>query len=288
MASAWYIVGLGYSGGAIARAATGRGARVAGTTRDPAKAAAWRADGVDASVWSADSGLALPGKVADAVLCVTFAPSEVSNDALASLIHSAVAAGCQRVVYLSSTSVYAPADGDWVDDDGAVAPSTAMGARRVEAEACVAAAAGDVRVDVLRLPGIYGPGRTGRDRFFDGSYRVPGDGSHWSNRIHRDDIASAALAVGTSAANRRVWLAVDDTPFQLRPYADWVCAALGLPVLPATPWSEIPARSLPFYAGNRRMRASGLHAIGWRPAYPSYREGLAASWAAEDGTGADG
>ena len=262
MQRAWHIVGLGYSGGAIARAARATGAPVSGTVRDPERADAWRAEGVDAVAWDACTGTPLALPETGAVLCITFAPSDVPNDALADLVRQAVSDGCERIVYLSSTSVYAPSEGEWVDDDGLVAPTTAMGERRVEAERCVMEAAGRVPAHVLRLPGIYGPGRTGRSRFLAGTYRVPGDGTHWSNRIHQVDLASAALAVAATDGSRRTWVAVDDTPFQLRDYADWVCDALGLARLPGTPWEEIPARSRPFYAGNRRMVASGLRALG--------------------------
>lgn len=277
------VIGAGYSGEAIARVALSHGWDVVATTTRTHRAHDLEDADIPAMVYRAGKGAwpARGGRLAAAVL--TFGTRDASDAALAATIGAVAAAGATRVVYLSSTSVYADAGGDWVDDDGPIDPPAEIGVRRLAAEkaAQVAADAARVRLDILRLPGIYGPERTPRDRFAKGTYRVPGDGSTHSNRIYVTDIGFAVQAVLEDESERRTWLAADDEPFTIREFADWMCETLGLEALPDTPWSEIPERSRPFFAGDRKMRAAALRERGWRPTVPDYRDGHLLAWAME-------
>ena len=116
--------------------------------------------------------------------------------------------------YLSSTVVYGDRDGGWVDEDSLPAPSQERGRRRLAAETSWEAFACNRAVDVFRLAGIYGPGRSAFDDLRSGRARRIVKPGHAFGRIHRDDIAAAVLAAMRQdrAAGRRVLNLADDVP----------------------------------------------------------------------------
>lgn len=283
------IVGLGYSGAAIAERAIGCGQPVWGTTTSPDRAVALeRADGslqmaVVAFPEDADSVRveAVAGSGAHAVVTVgTRGTVEEARAAASSMGAWLAAHGVERVVYLSSTSVYGDRDGDWVAADDEVAPNTQMGHRRVAAEQAIVAATGGAAM-VVRLPGIYGPGRTCADRLAKGTYTVPSDHSKWSNRVHVADIASAVDVLLKSGVAGDRYIACDDTPFPAEELPTWAAERLGFPPPERVPFAQLSERAKPFWAGSRRFRNDKLKALGWTPQYPEYRAGHEAAWRAE-------
>ena len=95
----------------------------------------------------------------------------------------------KKLVYVSSTGVYAPGDGQWVDERWPIAPTTASGKLRARAEAALAnpSELSKTPTAILRVAGIYGPGRGIAERLRAGTYRVIGDGSSYVSRVHVDD-----------------------------------------------------------------------------------------------------
>lgn len=284
-APSWWVLGGGFTGRAVRRALAQRGAEVHLTSTTEEGAHALRAEGWDAHVWRAGSELA-PRRVTRAL--ITFGPSQASLSELRAAIDACAERGACRVYYLSSTAVYGPAGGAWIDDAARVAPETALGETRAEAERAYReqCARAGVECCVLRLAGIYGPGRSGRARFLAGTYQVPAGGPRYSNRISARDAAGALLALDDASTRPDACIVADGAPFTIRAYADWMCAQLQLPPLPDTPWGAVPARSRPFFAGNRRCRPSALAAIGWSPAFASVFEGLPRCWREEDSAAA--
>ena len=284
-APSWWVLGGGFTGRAVSRALAQRGAEVHLTSTTEEGAHTLRAQGWDAHTWRAGSALA-PHRAARAL--ITFGPSQASLSELRAAIDACAERGARRVYYLSSTAVYGPAGGAWIDDAARVAPETALGEARAEAERAYQEECVRAGVDgcALRLAGIYGPGRSGRARFLAGTYRVPAGGPRYSNRISARDAASALLKLDDAATRPDACIVADGSPFTIRGYADWMCAQLALPPLPDTPWSEVPARSRPFFAGNRRCRPSTLTALGWSPAFASVFEGLPLCWREEDSAAA--
>lgn len=289
MSAPLLVVGLGYSGAAIADRAIEEGARVWGTTTSVERASALeRADGsLQMAVVAFPSDAtsvriaALVGAHATAVVTVGTRGSVDDARADARSIGAwLVAHEVERFVYLSSTSVYGDRGGDWVDADTAVAPDTRMGHRRVAAEEGLQEATGGAAM-ILRLPGIYGPGRTCAERLSKGAYVVPSDHSKWSNRIHVDDIATAVhvlLAHGTPGAS---YIACDDEPFPAEELPTWAAERLGFEPPTRVPFAELSERAKPFWSGSRRFRNDKLKALGWAPAFPNYRAGHEAAWRAE-------
>jgi nucleoside-diphosphate-sugar epimerase len=270
------VAGLGYSGAAIAAEAREAGFAVTGTARDPA--AAQPPPGV-AVIPFAEAGAA----IRDAThLVVTAAPAEAGDPVLAA--HRAAIAAASAlgwIGYLSTTGVYGDRGGAEVDEATAPAPGQARSLRRLEAEQAWRAAAGlrGAALDIFRVGGIYGPGRSALDELRAGVARRVRKPGHAFSRIHRDDIALAVVAGALRPGGVRVLHLVDDEP---APSGDVVAEAarlLGLEPPAETPFEQARLRMSPvalsFWEENRRVaNAATKRALGiaWR--CPTYREGL--------------
>lgn len=164
------------------------------------------------------------------------------------------------LVYASSTGVYGVSDGSWVDEDTPAEPATDTGAVLAEAEAVAREAGGTV----VRLSGLYGPGRTGIERYL-GDVTVK---RGYTNRIHREDAARAMRAArAASDDGHDLYLAVDDEPVDRHDLARWLSEHTG------RPHGELVderART------HKRCRNDRLRGTGWEPAFPTYREGYRA------------
>ncbi|HRK25011.1 MAG TPA: NAD-dependent epimerase/dehydratase family protein [Beijerinckiaceae bacterium] len=196
----------------------------------------------------------------------------------------AAMAGADRasrsVVYLSTIGVYGDRGGDWVDATAAPNPASERSRRRLAAEQDWAGFAKKTGASlaVLRLPGIYGPGRSVIDDLLAGSARRIVKPGQVFNRIHVDDVAEA---IGRAFERRFDGIVdiVDDAP---APPQDVVTYAAGLLGLAPPPPVAFDAASLTpmarsFYSENKRVSNARTRALlGWRPNFPTYREGLAA------------
>lgn len=179
-----------------------------------------------------------------------------------------------RVLFTSSTAVYGQSDGGWVDETSPTEPQGFSGRRLLEAErlalGCGRPAA------VLRLAGIYGPGRTRLiDEVRSGSATVPDGGEPlWTNRIHADDCAGALrhLVRLPADAMAGVWLGVDDEPSDRAAVLDFVADRLGVARPRRVPVGDAPARMRP---GNKRCSNAKLKGAGWVPRFATFREGYA-------------
>jgi len=122
---------------------------------------------------------------------------------------------------------------------------------------------------VLRVAGIYGPGRSFLLRSVMNGTSVISD--HFVNQVHRDDVASAISFLARSRAVDlpRIFNVVDDTPAPRSEILDWLSTRVGLP-LSSSPATAAPKRG----HSNKRVSNAKLRALGWVPAYPSYREGF--------------
>ncbi|MCC6890567.1 MAG: NAD-dependent epimerase/dehydratase family protein [Hyphomicrobiales bacterium] len=206
-------------------------------------------------------------------------------------IHAALAADILAaprlagIVYLSSLGVYGDHDGAWVDEDAATVPMHARGGARLAAEAQWQALGRrrGVPVAVLRLAGIYGPGRNVFTRLLAGrAHRVAKPG-HVFNRVHVDDVAQAIDAAFARRFDGIVNV-TDDAP---APYSEQVLMAaqlLGVPPPPELSIAQARALMSPmafsFYAGCVRARNDRLKSgLGVTLRYPTYREGLHALFA---------
>jgi nucleoside-diphosphate-sugar epimerase len=178
----------------------------------------------------------------------------------------------RRVLFVSSTAVYGDAAGGWVDEGTTAAPGGFSGRVLREAEELLLSrlrGTGSEAV-VLRLGGIYGPGRTRLiDQVRGGTAVIP-DEPRFTNRIHRDDAAAAMVhLVSMAATPAPVYVGVDNDPAELGDVLRFLAAGTGYPEPPLGPAGE--ARG-----GNKRCSNALLRASGLELAYPTFREGYRA------------
>lgn len=175
--------------------------------------------------------------------------------------------------YLSSTGVYGDAGGAWVDESAPVG----RGRRTARAEADLAWQALDQAVRVFRLPGIYGPGRSALERVAEGrAHRIAIPDQVFS-RVHVDDIVSGVIAAFAGPAG--AYNLADDLPCSQNAVIEEAARLLGQapPPLQSLAEANLSAMALAFYAENRRVaNGKAKRLLGWRPIYPTYREGLRA------------
>ncbi len=265
------IFGLGYCGAAIQRAARTAGFEVTGTTRTGSNGTI-RFDQSAELVRSATH------------LLTTASPADGADPVLARYGAAIRAAPELRWIgYLSSTAVYGDRGGGWVDEDTSPAPTQPRGKRRLDAENAWSAFADHHAVDIFRLAGIYGPGRSALDDLRAGRARRLIKPGHQFGRIHRDDIARAVAAAMSQQRlpGRRVLNLTDDEPSELARVVTEAAALLGKEPPPevsfADALSDMSAMALGFWAENRKVASRKTKAalgIAWL--YPTYREGLRA------------
>ncbi|MBS0662232.1 MAG: NAD-dependent epimerase/dehydratase family protein [Verrucomicrobia bacterium] len=278
------VFGAGYVGGEFARQAIARGLRVTALTRNEAKARDLRTAGAEVVVadladesWHA----AIPGGANLVLNTVSGGGGGLDGyrhsylAGMRSIIEWSRARGSAGVlVYTSSTSVYPHDGGVRVDEDSPATPRDDRAAVLVETEALLRGAAPAARTFVLRLAGIYGPGRHYLiDQVRGGE--VAGVEEHHLNLAHRDDICSAIWAAMESAPALAGGLfnVADNAPARKGEVARWIAAQLDLP---APRFTGLPAGGRRAVVPDRIIVNARLRrALGWEPRYPSYREGLA-------------
>ncbi|WP_291207607.1 SDR family oxidoreductase [Hyphomonas sp.] len=273
-----FVFGLGYSALQLAAQLRPSGWQVAGTVRTAAKAAELRAEGIAAQVWTGEGPVAAPP---GAHWLVTLPPGR--DGCPAALAAGAAAHAAHSVTYLSTTGVYGDLNGGWAFEWSAVAPASPRAEARVLAERQWLAATGGC-ARLVRLPGIYGPGRSPFDRLRDGAaQRIIKPGQVFS-RIHVDDIAGGLLALLKRPDAAGVFHLCDDLAAPPQDVTAHAAQLIGVPVPPDIPFAEarLSPMAASFYAECKRVaNARAKAALGWRPRYPTYREGLAAILAAE-------
>lgn len=250
--SSLVIFGLGYTAAAVAARLPGW--RIAGTTRD----------GRDGTL-RFDDERAVRTALAGATHVLASVPPADGRDPVLNRYGDALRGW---LGYLSSTGVYGDAGGAWVDES---AP-TGSGRRTARAAADAAWLARGARV--FRLPGIYGPGRSALERVRDGrAHRV--DLPQVFSRVHVDDIAHGVVAGFDAPAG--AYNLADDLPASQNVVVEHAAALLGLPPPPFVPLDSLSAMARSFYTENRRVaNGKAKRVLGWRPRYPTYREGLRA------------
>ena len=177
----------------------------------------------------------------------------------------------RRVFFTSSTAVYAQSDGEWVDEDSPTEPEHFPGLRMLEAERLLLD--GPFPATVLRLGGVYGPGR-GRliERVRQGNAVCTEGPPVYTNRIHRDDCAGALYHLMGLPQPDRLYIGVDHEPAGESVVIHWLAAALGLPPPRVVQSPETVARRP---RGNKRCRNAKLVGSGYVFQYPTFREGYA-------------
>ena len=278
-----FILGLGYSARHFVRKHGGSFSHVAGTARDPAQR-----DDLAGIELHAFSGSNPPRQTVEQVrgadvLVVSIPPGSAGDPAIAAF-GDVLAAGGRKIVYLSTIGVYGDHAGGWVDENTPPQATLDRARMRLAAEkAWMDVARGDAAI--LRLAGIYGPGRNALATLRAGTARRIIKPGQVFNRIHVDDIASAIMA----AIHRQgggIWNVCDDEPTPPQDVITHAAKLMGVAPPPeeAFETAEMSAMARSFYASSARVSNAKLkHELGVALVHPTYRHGLDALWRAGEG-----
>jgi len=173
----------------------------------------------------------------------------------------------QFFLQVSSTGVYAQTEGEWVTENSPALADSDTSRALIAAEDV--ALRGGFPASVVRLAGIYGPGRNRLIEQVRSGLYVPAEPPQFTNRIHRDDAAGLLEHLLTLAEQDELlapcYLGVDDEPASMHEVTSWMAARLGVALLDDGPTSG--------RVGSKRCSNELARESGWAPQYPSYREG---------------
>ena len=283
-----FIAGCGYIGERVAQLYLESGTDVTCLVRSPELASRLEAAGFTTVTASLDDLAVLPIlHLADMVL-IYLAPPPGGGIA-DSRARNFIARISERekpakIVYMSATSVYSGAAGEVVTEESPTAPDSAMGKRRLDAETAFReyGATHNVPVVILRVSGIYGPGRLPLMQISQGQPLLNESESGPSNRIHADDLATVTVAAAENGANGDIFNISDGHPSSMTSYFNACADALGMPRQPQVTMEEARQVMSPLMLSyvsqtrivdNRKM----LERLKVKLRYESLSEGLAAS-----------
>ncbi len=284
------IVGCGYVGLALGAALARQGHEVFGVRRRAAAENELQSAGIFplfADVTNAATLQKLPRHFDWVVNCAASAGGSAEDyrelyfEGNRHLLAWLAEAPPEKFLFTSSTSVYGQTDGSIVTEESPAEPKaeTAKVLRDAETLLLSAAAAGKIPAVILRVAGIYGPGRGYWFRqFLRGQARIEGDGSRWLNMIHRDDVAGCIIAALEYGRAGEIYNATDDEPVTQWQFFEWLAAELKLPLPPRIPAdAEIQRKR---GGTNKRVSNAKLKAeLNYEFKFPNFRAGYAAELA---------
>lgn len=276
-----FCFGFGYSAQALAMRLSARADAIVGTRTGPhaqpgrgITLCTYRGDGASREVQAL-----LPGTTHILVSI----PPDLEGDIV--LRHHgadlADLSGLAWVGYLSTVGVYGDAKGAWIDETSPLRPSSERSLRRLHAEQAWLKFAEETgkRVEIFRLSGIYGPGRSVIDNLRAGTARRIVKPGQVFNRIHVEDIGRiVARAIDTPTAHR-VYNVTDDEPAAPEDVLVYAAELLGIEPPPPVPFesAELSPMAASFWTESKRVRNDRMHKdLGADLLYPTYREGLRA------------
>lgn len=276
------IFGGGWLGKAAGLEAVARGGRAVLTSRDADRRAALAAEGLVAIDPNDAPALAQAVAVASAIL-ICAPPVADGCPGLKALSPPLAVADVwpDWIGYVSSTAVYGDRAGGWAFEDSELNAASLEGARRVRAERdwLDAGRGMGLTVQLFRLPALYGPGRSPLDRLRDGTARIVRKPGQVFNRVHVDDVVSGLFASMAKPRPGAAYILCDDEPAPADVVMEGAARRLGLPTPPEVDWHDpsVSDAMRRFYLDSKRLSNARAKAeLGWRPRYPSWREGLEA------------
>lgn len=279
------IIGCGDIGVRVARLGQQAGSRVAGLARSEAAAARLRSFDITPLAGDLDDPASLAGLPCAGKLVFYLAPPPGGGpyDSRMRNFCQALdgAALPSRVIYMSTSGVYGDCGGAWVTEATPLNPQTSRAQRRVDAEMSVQewGKRHAVPVIILRVTGIYGPGRLPLARIREGHPVLREEESPPTNRIHADDLAAVCVKAAQLAADGAIYNVSDGQPGTMTQYFNAVCALLNLPRLPQIGMAEakqvMSPMMLSYLSETRRMdNRRMLEELGITLTYPDLESGL--------------
>lgn len=282
------IIGCGYIGSRVARLARDTGYEPTCLVRSAEHGEALVKSGFGTLIAALDDPAGIPALEAATGAVVLYCvppPGGGLFDTRARNFCAALAASPPaKIVYLGATSVYSETRGGVVTEASPTAPASAMGKRRLDAEATFRAfgAAHGTAVVILRISGIYGPGRLPLMQINQGQPLLKEEESGPSNRIHADDLAQVCLAAVEKGEDGAIFNVSDGHPASMTSYFNAAADALGLSRQPQVTLEEARQAMSPLmfsYVSESRVvdNSRMLEELGVRLRYPTMAQGLAAS-----------
>jgi nucleoside-diphosphate-sugar epimerase len=283
------VIGCGYTGCRLLKICRDAQREFLGTVRSEQSAAALRAAGATVEILDLDApgGKLPPAWTAHrAVIYMAPPPDAGDTDPRFRGFLARLGGTPEALVYLSTTAVYGDTGGAAVDETVPPAPVSGRGRRRLDAELAALAWGRQtgVPVRVLRVPGIYGPGRLPVERIRQGAPVVRAEEAAPGNRIHVDDLAAVCLAAADYRGAESIFNVGDGGHASMTEYFRTVARLAGLPEPPELPLAELLERVTPamrgFLAERRRVDTAQMRtALRFEPRYAELEAGIAASLA---------
>jgi nucleoside-diphosphate-sugar epimerase len=281
------IAGCGYIGTRVARTWKDRGAEVTSLVRSAEHQAALASEGLATRSCSFDDPAEIPALDAAGSIVYYFVPPPgggiADSRARTFCATLSLAEPPARIIYMSATSVYSETGGGVVTEDSPAEPQSAMGKRRLDAEQVFReyGAAAGVPVLILRVSGIYGPGRLPLMQISQGQPLLCEAESGPSNRIHADDLAAVCLAAADRGEGGDIFNVTDGNPSSMTCYFNACADLLGYPRQPQVTMEEARRVMSPLmlsYVTDSRVVDNGrmLQRLNIRLMYPTMMEGLQA------------
>jgi len=275
------IVGCGYIGRRVATLLGKRGRSVTGLVRSAESARELAGNGIETLVRDLDQDIPPLAPGFREIFYFAPPPGEGTTDTRMRRVLAALGHAPRRLVYISTSAVYGDCNGAWIDEDQPLQPTTARGQRRLDAERQLQAwaQAHGAQWIILRVPGIYGPGKLPLARLRQGLPVLREDQAPYTNRIHGDDLAAICVAAMDSDRADTVYNVSDGHPGNMTDYFFRVADAAGLPRPPVVARDAadtvLSAGMLSFLNDSRRMRNDRLLAdLGIELQYPDLESGL--------------
>ena len=280
----FFIFGAGYSGKAFARA-NGQRVPISGTTRAPEKFATLRSAGIEPLQFDG----ALSPELSDALARTTHLVVSVAPDEAGDPVLNAAGDALRRkmpalewIGYLSTVGVYGDHGGAWVDETSDCRPVSKRSVMRVAAEQEWLRLGREIGkpAAVLRLSGIYGPGRNALANLEEGTARRLVKPGQVFNRIHCDDIAGALWLLADKTLGG-IFNVTDDEPAPPQDVVAYAAGLMGVEPPPEIPFetAQLSPMARSFYGENKRVANKAIKAAGYRFRFPNYRVSLERMWA---------
>ncbi|MEP9386853.1 SDR family oxidoreductase [Mesorhizobium sp. KR9-304] len=292
MTSSFFIFGAGYSAKAFAAERSDPAVGIYGTTRSREKFGALRRAGIEPFLF--DGNVLSPELLARLKqathLIVSIAPDE-SGDPVLAATRDAIAhlvPGLRWIGYLSTVGVYGDHDGGWVDETSECRPVSRRSVLRVSAEREWLSLGQEtgLPVAVLRLSGIYGPGRNAFVNLRNGTAKRLIKPGQVFNRIHVADIAGALWHLAERNKDG-IFNITDDLPAPPQDVVTYAADRMGVEPPPEIPFAsaQLSPMARSFYGENKRVSNAAIKGTGYRFRFPDYRSAFDAMWAEGDWAG---